>query len=55
MSVELNHTIVWSRDKEISATFLADILGLPAPKAWGPFFVVEVANRLVGLPAPSAR
>jgi catechol 2,3-dioxygenase-like lactoylglutathione lyase family enzyme len=44
MSVELNHTIVWSRDKEISATFLADILGLPAPKAWGPFFVVEVAN-----------
>lgn len=27
MTIQLNHTIVWSRDKRESATFLADILG----------------------------
>ncbi len=30
MSIRFNHTIVHSRDKKESATFLADILGLPA-------------------------
>jgi catechol 2,3-dioxygenase-like lactoylglutathione lyase family enzyme len=44
MSVEFNHTIVWCRDSEASATFLAGILGLPAPKKWGPFQVVSTAN-----------
>ena len=44
MSVEFNHTIVWSRDSEASARFLARMLGLPAPKAWGPFQVVTTAN-----------
>ena len=44
MSVEFNHTIVWSRDSEASATFLASILGLPAPKKWGPFQVVSTGN-----------
>jgi catechol 2,3-dioxygenase-like lactoylglutathione lyase family enzyme len=44
MSVELNHTIVWSRDSEASATFLAGLLGLPEPKRWGPFQVVTTAN-----------
>ena len=29
MSVRLNHTIVWCRDKKASARFLAEILGLP--------------------------
>ncbi len=44
MTVQLNHTIVWCRDKKRSATFLADMLGLPAPTRFGPFLVVEAAN-----------
>ena len=44
MSVEFNHTIVWSRDSKASAAFLADVLGLPAPRKWGPFQVVRTAN-----------
>lgn len=44
MAVELNHTIVASRDKKSSATFLADLLGLPAPSTFGPFEVVQVSN-----------
>jgi len=44
MSIELNHTIVWCRDQARSATFLADILGRPAPTRYGPFHVVEVDN-----------
>ena len=44
MSVQLNHTIVWCRDKQRSAAFLTDILGLPAPTRFGPFLVVEAAN-----------
>jgi catechol 2,3-dioxygenase-like lactoylglutathione lyase family enzyme len=44
MPVDFNHTIVWSRDAGASATFLADMLGLPAPKRWGPFQVVATAN-----------
>lgn len=44
MGVQLNHTIVWCRDKRMSATFLAEILGLPAPATFGPFLVVEASN-----------
>ncbi len=44
MSVRLNHTIVWCRDKQRSATFLAEILGLPAPTRFGPFLVVAFSN-----------
>ncbi len=44
MSVQLNHTIVWCRDKQVSAPFLADVLGLAAPTRFGPFLVVEAAN-----------
>lgn len=44
MSVQLNHTIVWCRDKRRSATFLAEVLGLPKPTRFGPFLVVELAN-----------
>jgi catechol 2,3-dioxygenase-like lactoylglutathione lyase family enzyme len=44
MSVQLNHTIVWCRNKETSARFLADILGLPAPVRFEPFLVVEASN-----------
>lgn len=44
MPVHLNHTIVNVRDKEESAIFLADILGLPAPTRYGPFLIVQVDN-----------
>jgi catechol 2,3-dioxygenase-like lactoylglutathione lyase family enzyme len=44
MSVQLNHTIVAARDKQESATFLAEILGTPVPTTYGPFVVVEVDN-----------
>ncbi len=44
MSVQLNHTIVWSRDKRKSAKFLADTLDLPAPASFGPFLVVTLGN-----------
>jgi catechol 2,3-dioxygenase-like lactoylglutathione lyase family enzyme len=46
MSVQLNHTIVHARDKAQSAGFLAELLGLPQPAAFGPFLVVEVANNV---------
>jgi catechol 2,3-dioxygenase-like lactoylglutathione lyase family enzyme len=42
--VQLNHTIVWCRDKQRSATFLAEMLGRPAPSRFGPFLVVELDN-----------
>jgi catechol 2,3-dioxygenase-like lactoylglutathione lyase family enzyme len=42
--VELNHTIVSARDKDASAAWLTDLLGLAAPTRFGPFAVVDVAN-----------
>lgn len=44
MTVELNHTIVWCRDKQKSATFLSEILGRPAATPFGPFLVVGLDN-----------
>jgi len=44
MPVNLNHTIVYCRDKDVSSRFLTDLLGLRAPTRFGPFAVVEVAN-----------
>jgi extradiol dioxygenase family protein len=44
MPVQLNHTIVHAKDKVASAAFLAEILGLPAPRSFGPFMVVDTAN-----------
>jgi catechol 2,3-dioxygenase-like lactoylglutathione lyase family enzyme len=44
MSVQLNHTIVPAKDKEASAAFLAEILGLDPPKPFGPFMCIETAN-----------
>jgi len=41
MSISFNHTIVASRDKRESAQFLAELFGLPAPKPFGHFMVVE--------------
>ena len=42
--VELNHTIVWCRDKQKSATFLVELLDLPAPTPFGPMLVVKLSN-----------
>lgn len=45
MAVALNHTIVNVRNKEVSAKFYAELLGLPAPiPALGWFMVVQLAN-----------
>ena len=44
MSVQLNHTIVHARDNRESATFMAEILGLPPPQPFSHFMVVEAAN-----------
>ena len=44
MAIELNHTIVAAHDKDTSATFLTDLLGLPEPVPFGPFLVVTLAN-----------
>jgi catechol 2,3-dioxygenase-like lactoylglutathione lyase family enzyme len=44
MAVQLNHTIVHARDARASADFLAGILGLAAPRRFGPFWIVDTAN-----------
>ena len=44
MAAQLNHTIVWSSDQAKSATFLAEMLGRPAPTRFGHFDVVELDN-----------
>jgi catechol 2,3-dioxygenase-like lactoylglutathione lyase family enzyme len=44
VAVELNHTIIPSRDKQASAAFLAELLGLAPPTAFGPFVCIETAN-----------
>ncbi len=44
MSVQLNHTIVACRDQELSASFLTEILGLPAATRYGRFLVVGTDN-----------
>ena len=44
MSVQLNHTIVWCKDQQRSASFLSEVFGLPPATRYGPFLVVEAAN-----------
>ena len=44
MTVQLNHTIVWSSERKKAARFLAEILGLAAPVPFGPFETVQLAN-----------
>jgi catechol 2,3-dioxygenase-like lactoylglutathione lyase family enzyme len=44
MSITLNHTIVYARNRDASAAFLAEILGLPEPKPFGPFLAVQLDN-----------
>ena len=44
MAIHFNHTILMARDSKASATFLAGVLGLPAPRHWGPFEMVTTEN-----------
>jgi catechol 2,3-dioxygenase-like lactoylglutathione lyase family enzyme len=44
MAIHFNHTILYARDSQASARFLAEILGLPAPTHWGPFEMVTTDN-----------
>lgn len=43
---ELNHTIIWCRDKQASAAFLSDMLGLGTPEPFLHFLVVRLANHV---------
>ncbi|KKC27615.1 glyoxalase/bleomycin resistance protein/dioxygenase [Sphingomonas sp. SRS2] len=44
MTVELNHTIIWCKDKMRSSAFLAEMLGRPEPVAFMHFMVVDLDN-----------
>lgn len=44
MAIYLNHTIVSARDRDGSARFLSEILGLPSPVTVEPFAVVQVGD-----------
>jgi catechol 2,3-dioxygenase-like lactoylglutathione lyase family enzyme len=46
LPIELNHTIVHAEDKRKSATFLSEVLGLPAPQSFGPFLFVRTHNNV---------
>ena len=46
MNVQLNHTIVWCRDKQKSSAFLTELLGLGAPIPFGPMLVVALDNQI---------
>lgn len=46
MPVQLNHTIVNARAKQETAEFLAGLLGLPEPTAFGPFLIVQCDNEV---------
>ncbi|MFE0252581.1 VOC family protein [Streptomyces sp. NPDC059010] len=43
-SVQLNHTAVYARDRQLSAEFLAVILGLKVGAPFGPFLPVDLGN-----------
>ncbi len=44
MAIQLNHTIVWCRDQARSAGFLAQMLGLPAPRRFLHFLIIDLSN-----------
>ncbi len=46
MPAQLNHTIVWCRDKKRSSAFLARILGCSPPMVFYNFMVVPLANNV---------
>jgi catechol 2,3-dioxygenase-like lactoylglutathione lyase family enzyme len=44
MAVELNHTIIWAKDKWASAQFLAHILGVEVGPQWARFVPVRIGG-----------
>jgi catechol 2,3-dioxygenase-like lactoylglutathione lyase family enzyme len=46
MAVQLNHTIVASKDPAGSAAWFAEMLGLEAPIRFGPFWQVSTGNEV---------
>jgi catechol 2,3-dioxygenase-like lactoylglutathione lyase family enzyme len=46
MPVQLNHTIVWCRDKERSSAFLVRVLGCSPAVPFYHFMVVQLANNV---------
>ncbi len=44
MTVALNHTVVGAVDARVSAHWLAEMLGLAEPFAFGPFWQVDLDN-----------
>lgn len=44
MAVQLNHHIVYVKDKRVSAEYYADVFGLPPAKPFGPFMHLALAN-----------
>ncbi|RJQ73719.1 VOC family protein [Pseudonocardiaceae bacterium YIM PH 21723] len=44
--IQLNHTIVRSKDALEASRYLAAVLGLPEPVAVGPFQAIPLANNL---------
>ncbi|MFV0132173.1 VOC family protein [Streptomyces sp. HMX87] len=43
-TVRLDHTVVHARDRQLSAGFLAAVLGLEVGAPFGPFLPVELGN-----------
>lgn len=46
MTVQLNHTIIASKDPEGAAVWFAEVLGLDAPERFGPFWQVSTGNQV---------
>ncbi len=44
MKPQLNHLIVWARDRRAAANYCAEVLGLAAPTESGHFTQVETGN-----------
>lgn len=44
MTVQFNHTIVWSSDREAGARFFAEMYGLPEPEDLFRFKVIKLEN-----------
>ena len=44
MTAQLNHTIVWCKDKQKSSAFMAEMLGMPEPVPFLHFMVIAMEN-----------
>ena len=44
MTIKLNHTIVWSKNKKASARFFTEMFGRPEATTFSHFLVVEMDN-----------